>query len=72
MAMLMHAGLTAATFVLGATGPIAGVSFLAYDLALGIAWWALVAAVWAAERGRSARQPLPVRDNAAERTRVVA
>jgi membrane protease YdiL (CAAX protease family) len=72
VAMLMHASLTAATFVLGATGPLSGLSFLVYDVAMGAAWWAVVAAVWWVQRGRSARRPLPVREAPAERTRLAA
>jgi membrane protease YdiL (CAAX protease family) len=44
VAMLMHASLTASTFILG-PAVISGVALLVYDIVLGVAWWAVVAVV---------------------------
>jgi uncharacterized protein len=56
VAMLMHASLTARTFILGPAW-VSGWASLAYDVALGAAWWAVVAAVAIANRGQFSRQP---------------
>jgi membrane protease YdiL (CAAX protease family) len=72
VAMLMHASLTAATFVLGATGPMAGLSFLAYDAAMGATWWAVVAVVLLANHGRLTRQPLAIHRAEARPARAAA
>jgi membrane protease YdiL (CAAX protease family) len=72
VAMLMHASLTAATFVLGATGPMAGLSFLAYDAAMGATWWAVVAVVLLANHGRLTRQPLAIHRAEARSARAAA
>jgi membrane protease YdiL (CAAX protease family) len=60
VAMLMHASLTASTFILGPAA-IAGPALLVYDVALGVAWWGVVAAVILANRGLLARPPLHAR-----------
>jgi membrane protease YdiL (CAAX protease family) len=60
VAMLMHGSLTASTFILG-PAVIAGPALLVYDVALGVAWWALVAAVILANRGLRVRPPLHAR-----------
>jgi hypothetical protein len=57
VALLMHASLTASTFILG-PAVISGVALLVYDVVLGAAWWVVVAAVILANRGLLARQPL--------------
>jgi hypothetical protein len=57
VAMLMHASLSACTFILG---PVAasGIALVIYDFVLGAAWWIVVAAVAMANHGEFARQPL--------------
>lgn len=57
VAMLMHAGLTASTFILG-PAVIAGSALLVYDVVLGAAWWLVVGVVALANAGHPARQPL--------------
>jgi uncharacterized protein len=57
VAMLMHLGLTASTFILGPAW-VSGWALLVYDVALGAAWWVVVAAVAMASRGQLARPPL--------------
>jgi membrane protease YdiL (CAAX protease family) len=51
VAMLMHVGLTFATFVLGPVVAAAGSALFVYDIALGAAWWLVVAGVLVATRG---------------------
>jgi uncharacterized protein len=57
VAALMHASLTASTFVLG---PLAasGAALLAYDFALAVLMWVVVAAVALAGREQRSRQPV--------------
>jgi uncharacterized protein len=57
VAMLMHASLTASTFILGPLA-ISGVALLTYDFALAVAMWVVVAVVAVACRGRLAQPPL--------------
>ncbi|MDH6257564.1 CPBP family intramembrane metalloprotease [Bradyrhizobium sp. BR13661] len=59
LAMLMHASLSASTFVLGplaGPGAMSGASLLIYDFVSGAALWALVAALALATQGRLSRQ----------------
>lgn len=60
IAMLMHLGLTGSTFILGPAW-LSGWALLVYDVALGAAWWGLVAAVMLANRWQLARRPLRTR-----------
>jgi Type II CAAX prenyl endopeptidase Rce1-like len=53
VAMLMHGGLTASTFILGPAW-VPGAGSLVYDVALTVAWWAVVAALMVANGGRLA------------------
>jgi membrane protease YdiL (CAAX protease family) len=62
VAMLMHASLTASTFILG-PAVISGTDLLVYDVALGAAWWVVVAVVAVANHGQLSRQPLQWRMN---------
>ena len=55
VAMLMHASLTASTFVLG-PATVMGASGEVYGIALGLAWWVVVAAVLVANHGHLTRQ----------------
>ena len=55
VAMLMHASLTASTFILG-PAVISGSALLIYDAALGAVWW-VVAAVVVVNCGHLPRQP---------------
>jgi hypothetical protein len=57
IAMLVHASLSACTFILSPSR-VTGVPLLAYSFALAVAWWIVVAA---ATRGQIARQMLPMR-----------
>jgi uncharacterized protein len=57
VAMLMHASLTASTFVLG-PAVISGSALLVYDVVLAGAWWMLVAAIAIASRGQFLRTPI--------------
>lgn len=57
VAMLMHASLTASTFILGPLG-IAGAPLLIYGLGLAVAVWIVVAAVSAASSVALPRRPL--------------
>jgi uncharacterized protein len=57
LAMLMHASLTASTFILG-PAVISGSALLVYDVALGVVWW-VVAAVVVVNRGHLARPGKP-------------
>jgi membrane protease YdiL (CAAX protease family) len=60
VAMLMHASLTACTFILGPSAlAISGTALLTYDLVLSAAWWVVIAAVAVATRRQLSRQPLP-------------
>ncbi len=56
LAVLMHASLTASTFILG-PAVIAGTALLVYDVVMTAVWWVVVAAVMLANHGRFARQP---------------
>jgi uncharacterized protein len=58
VAILMHASLTASTFILG-PAVISGEALLVYDVALGVAWWVVVVAVAAANGGQLARPGNP-------------
>jgi uncharacterized protein len=58
VAMLMHASLSACTFIVGLS--VTGLAFLAYTFVLSAAWWVVVAVVALAERGHVSRQPLEV------------
>jgi membrane protease YdiL (CAAX protease family) len=60
LAMLMHASLTATTFILG-PAVVAGSNLLVYDVALAVVWWVVVAAVAVAYGGHLSRQPLRMR-----------
>jgi CAAX protease family protein len=59
IAMLMHASLSACTFVLGPE-KVTGLALVAYNFAIAGAWWTVVAAVAIANRKRVSRQPLGV------------
>jgi hypothetical protein len=59
VAMLMHASLSASTFVLSPE-KVSGLALVAYNFALGAAWWTVVAAIAIASRERISRQPLGV------------
>jgi CAAX protease family protein len=56
VAMLMHASLTASTFILGPAA-VAGASGAVYGFALGIAWWLVVAAVLVVNHGQLTSRP---------------
>lgn len=58
VAMLMHASLTACTFILG-PAVIGGTALLVYDVILGAAWWAIVAVVAVANRWHFSRPGKP-------------
>jgi membrane protease YdiL (CAAX protease family) len=60
VAVLMHASLTASTFILGPVA-ISGTALLIYGLGLAIAMWVVVAAVAVANRRQLSRQPLQTR-----------
>lgn len=60
VAMLMHASLTACSLIIG-PAVIVGSALLVYDVALGAAWWIVVAAVVLANRRQLSRQPLRMR-----------
>jgi ABC-type transport system involved in multi-copper enzyme maturation permease subunit len=64
LAMLMHASLTASTFILGPLA-ISGIALLTYGLALAAALWVVVAAVAVANRVQLSQQPLRSRPAAA-------
>jgi membrane protease YdiL (CAAX protease family) len=55
--MLMHASLSACTFILGPSAT--GLTFLTYVIVLAVAWWIVVAVVAAANGGQFARRALP-------------
>ena len=57
VAMLMHASLTASTFILGPLA-ISGGALLIYGLGLAAAMWVVVAAVALANGGQFSRQPI--------------
>ena len=60
IAMLMHASLSACTFVLGperVTGP----ALVGYAVALAAAWWTVVALIAAVTRGQVVHQPIQSR-----------
>ena len=57
IAMLMHASLTACTFILSPS-TVTGLPLVAYGFTLAAAWWIVVAVVAAATRGQVARQML--------------
>jgi uncharacterized protein len=59
LAILMHWGLTASTFILGPAS-ISGLDLLVYDIALAAAWWLVVGVVALANRGRFARRTVEV------------
>jgi uncharacterized protein len=54
VAVLMHLGLTASTFILGPAW-VSGWALLVYDVALAAAWWVVVAAAARANAGRLSR-----------------
>ena len=57
VAILMHASLTACTFIFGPSPlAISGVALLTYGLALAAAWWVVVAAVVIANGGHLSRR----------------
>ena len=57
IAMLMHASLTASTFIFGVSVPeVSGVALLVYGFALAAAWWMVVAAVVVVSRLPLARR----------------
>ena len=61
LAMLMHASLTASTFILGplaGPGAMSGVYLLAYVIASAAVTWVIVGAVAVAQGGHLSRQPL--------------
>jgi uncharacterized protein len=58
LAMLMHASLTASTFILG-PAVISGSALLVYDIALSAVWWVVVAVVAAANGRHLSRQGKP-------------
>ena len=60
IAMLMHASLSACTFILSPS-MVTGLPLVAYGFALAAAWWIVVAVVAGASRGQVARQTLPRR-----------
>jgi len=57
VAMLMHASLSACTFILGPLG-ISGVALLTYGFGVAVVMWAVVAAVALANRGQLSQKPL--------------
>lgn len=57
IAMLMHASLSACTFILSPS-MVTGLPLVAYGFALAAAWWIVVAVVAGASRGHVSRQPL--------------
>lgn len=57
VAMLMHASLTASTFILGPLA-ISGMDLLTYGFGVAVVMWAVVAAVGVAKGGQLSRQPL--------------
>jgi CAAX protease family protein len=60
IAMLMHASLSACTFILSPS-MVTGLPLVAYGFTLAAAWWIVVAVVAAATRGQVTRQMLPRR-----------
>jgi membrane protease YdiL (CAAX protease family) len=61
LAMLMHASLTACTFILGVPSAT-GAAILTYDLVLSVAWWVVVAAVlWTEILPRQRKAGLPLK-----------
>jgi membrane protease YdiL (CAAX protease family) len=58
LAMLMHASLSACTFILGPTD-VTGMALVTYGFALAAAWWLVVAVGAAIARGRVSRHVLP-------------
>jgi uncharacterized protein len=56
IAMLMHASLSACTFILSPS-MVTGLSFVTYGFALAAAWWIVVAVVGAASRGHVGMRP---------------
>lgn len=60
VAILMHVSLTASTFTLGPAWT-SGSTLLVYDVALGAAWWLVVATVALANRGQLTRQSIGAR-----------
>jgi membrane protease YdiL (CAAX protease family) len=57
VATLMHASLSACTFILG-PAKVTGLALVAYGFALAAAWWIVVAVVAATTRGQAGRRPL--------------
>jgi uncharacterized protein len=57
IAMLMHASLSACTFVLGPER-VTGLALVAYGIALAAAWWTVVAVVAAVTRGQIVHLPI--------------
>jgi membrane protease YdiL (CAAX protease family) len=59
VAILMHASLTACTFIIGPSPlAISGVALLTYGFVLAAAWWVVVAAVAVVGGGHLSRRPL--------------
>jgi membrane protease YdiL (CAAX protease family) len=56
VAMLMHASLSACTFMFGLS--VTGLAFLTHVFVMAVAWWLVVAVVVLAQRGQLLRQPL--------------
>lgn len=56
VAVLMHASLSACTFLFGLS--VTGWAFIAYIFALAAAWWIVVAAVGRAQGGLVSLQPI--------------
>lgn len=59
IAALMHASLSASTFILGPE-KVTGMALISYGFALTGAWWIVVAAIAIARRKRISRQPFDV------------
>jgi membrane protease YdiL (CAAX protease family) len=57
VAILMHASLSASTFILGPSR-LTGVALVAYGFALAAAWWIVVAVIAATTRTPLSRQPV--------------
>ena len=60
VAMLMHASLSACTFALGPER-VTGLALVGYGLALGAAWWTVVAVIAAVTRRRVVHHPIQTR-----------
>jgi uncharacterized protein len=71
VAILMHASLTASTFIFGPAW-VSGSDLLVYDVALGAAWWLVVGAVALANRRQVSRQPVRVHSTPGRPARAAA